>query len=198
MIERVHVEPDGHEYRLDGVKVLSVSEILKYAGLVDYSHIPAKNLERAAHRGTAIHLACEDLDRGRPDWWSDDPELAPRVKAWADFKQHYGFKFSSDCIEYKFFNETYGYAGTIDRFGLVGSRESVVEIKSSTKVYPWTAIQLMAYACGINKGFSWRVAVQLLPTGQYKLHVFDDTQGDTNAWTGAMYIAKWKQENGLC
>ena len=51
--------------------------------------------EYALNRGRLVHLACKILDSnegGGLHWDSLDPELRPRVEAWADFTRHMGLK----------------------------------------------------------------------------------------------------------
>ena len=65
MAQVLTFDPEKHEYRINGVLVPSVSQIL--APLYDFSKIPRDVLERKRQIGTAIHKAIEldllgDLD----------------------------------------------------------------------------------------------------------------------------------------
>lgn len=198
-ITKVFVEPDGHEYFLNGQRVPGVGEILRSSGIISYSGIPEYVIERAANRGIAVHQACDDLDHGRPDWWSDDPELGFRVNAWKQFKQDTGFEI--ELSEHVVYSSRWNYAGTIDRAGMIrrGSitLPVVLDIKATWKLNPWTAIQLAAYAEALI-GFKYarvqRMIVHLKPKGGYEV-VECNNDEDREIFLGAVRLSKWKAAN---
>ena len=53
----------GHVYEVDGVKLPSVSEIIRFLSREEYSDINQYTLDNAAERGTAIHKATEAIDK---------------------------------------------------------------------------------------------------------------------------------------
>jgi hypothetical protein len=54
-------EPETHEYRLNGVRVPSVTGVLKQAGYVNLSGVPLHVIEAARARGTRVHAALHYL-----------------------------------------------------------------------------------------------------------------------------------------
>ena len=119
-------DPIRHAYAVDGVPVLSVTQILKAAGLVDYDGIPEHVLRYAAERGTAVHTACEYYDQDDLDPDTLDPQLAPYVAAWMQFRKQHPFKImASERM----------YLGQFDglRFGMTLDR--LADMQGSTILY---------------------------------------------------------------
>ena len=104
---------ETHEYFYEGLKVPGVTKVLKNAGLIDFSMVPASILERAFKFGTAVHLATELDDRNNLDMATLDAPLLPYVNAWRKFKKDVGCKVLS--IEERVYSGKYRYCGTLDR-----------------------------------------------------------------------------------
>lgn len=135
-------EAKAHEYRLDGVKIPSVSEILKVTGRHGgYGFGPT-----SAQRGTAVHKWCEIYDRGNASerdfnlsWDNVDEELKPFVEAYIKFSEEWP---GGDWwwIEERVWSSDYLYAGTLDR----RSPDVLLDIKTGS-VADWHGLQLTAY-----------------------------------------------------
>ena len=52
-------EEKQHQYWLDGMQIPSVSEIMKPLSAAQYQEVDQEVLNKAAHRGTAVHTAIE-------------------------------------------------------------------------------------------------------------------------------------------
>ena len=66
---------EGHEYQVDGERVPSVSEVLRFISREVYGDVNQYTLDNAADRGTRIHKACELLDKyGKVEC---DEDIAP-------------------------------------------------------------------------------------------------------------------------
>lgn len=189
---RINHDDGGHHYAVDGVRILSVSEVLEISGVSNYSGIPEDNLRRAANRGIAIHMACDDIDKGRADWWSDDEEIRPRVNAYAEWVKDTGFEVLHS--EYSVWNEELQFAGTPDKIGAIKGEIVIVDIKATSKVYPWTALQLAAYE--ICYPCRRRLVVWLKPNGRYKEIEYQDCV-DYPTFLAALQLARWKVKHGL-
>lgn len=100
---------EAHEYRLDGVKIPSVTTILSFGS--DLSRIPAWT----SQRGTAFHLATEYDDEGDLDESSVDALVRPHLDAYRAWKRSYLCRFVH--TEHRVWGEIGGlaFAGTIDR-----------------------------------------------------------------------------------
>ena len=144
-------EEAEHAYYLDGVRLPSVTQILKAEGFIDARFYD----EHSRERGRIVHLACEYDDLGELDDDSLDPEIAPYVEAWRRFKQESGFVIAS--VEVPLVSTKHRYAGKPDVRGSFpkGSlRRAAVELHNdgTYKLYPFTDrndvnVWLAALAC---------------------------------------------------
>jgi len=163
--------PEGGKYRLNGAIVPSVSEILgQYgdsSGLIEWAARLARdgrdhNVERnqAAAFGTAVHEAFEAL------LYNEDPQRAAAESLGASEHIDEGdvpqlLENADGCIErLGAWIDTYrpevlatehpmvselGYGGTPDLVCVINGRLTVVDLKTSSNVYPRYAWQLAAY-----------------------------------------------------
>ena len=121
---------DRHEYQVDGEIVPSVSEILRFISREVYGDVTQFRLDHAADRGHNVHSACEQLDRfGSAEI---DAEIEPYINAYIQFRKDHKPVWSK--IEYAMHSERYGFAGTLDRYGVMEGRPVIIDIKSSYKV----------------------------------------------------------------
>lgn len=133
-----------HTYFYKGKEVAGVTTVLSDVGIADFSGVLTHNLEKAANRGTDIHLACDRFDRDGTIVKEDD--AYPYVQQWVDFCDL--FKPKWELIEEQVFCHKYLYAGTLDRLGRIGGRTVLVDIKTGakSKSHPiQTAAYVMAY-----------------------------------------------------
>jgi len=107
-----------HTYRLDGVVVPSVTQILRASGLIDFTGIPESILEAARVRGTIVHQAIALFNEGDLDleqFAVDFPEYLPYLAAWQDFcRQRH---FTALLTECRIASRRYQVAGTLDCLG---------------------------------------------------------------------------------
>ena len=137
----IEFHEEDHTYWYNGIRVPGVSEIIEGAGLTD-ANAKQHYTKFHADRGTAVHKACELLDKGVLDESSLDPEIVGYVEAYKKFIEEY--KPEWPHIELKVFNAISFYAGTLDRFGTIGYDLVVLDIKTGQKA-KWHAIQLALY-----------------------------------------------------
>lgn len=65
--KKVAFDPICHQYFYNGMQLTGVTTLMKKFGLTpDYSDIPLAILEKAAEKGTALHLLLEHYDEGKP------------------------------------------------------------------------------------------------------------------------------------
>jgi hypothetical protein len=189
MHEQIAFDEEKHEYLVAGKKYLSVTGIIKAAGLsVDFSKIPEEALEYARVRGKEVHLAThlDDAD----DLGECDPVIVPYVEGWRRFKQDFNVKILES--EMPVFSAKYRYCGTLDRIAEVNKTLAIIDIKTSATVeLKSVSCQLYAYRQAyceytdqlkqLNKIKMY--VVKLMPDGKYKMA----ETTDKNAWNVFLY-----------
>jgi len=178
-----------HEYRYDGVKIPSVSEILERAGLSDFSMVSGRVLQIAQERGSFVHLACELFNRGVLDLDTVDPELIGYVDGWMAFCRDFKPKFK--LIEQRLCNIELGYAGTPDCTALIKRKNTLIDIKTGGKTKAHEP-QHGAYSMldGIGH-ISEAWTVYLSKDGKYKIGIHDLFNGQ-RIFLAALEIHKYK------
>ena len=180
-------------YVVDGQRFVSVTEALGLVGLYDFSHVPAAILERARQRGQDGHEWLQLEDEGFVDGDEPPQDILGYVQAYLRFKAESGFV--PELIEHAVTNETYRYAGLLDRAGTLNGKRALVDIKLVAQVSPATSLQTKAYALCLDEHHD-RYALQLKPDGTYRLHSYPlpgrTEQVDRDDWYAALRMAYYK------
>ncbi len=179
-----------HTYSIDGIVVPSVTQVLTVAGLLD----PRWYTEESKARGKAVHAACHYIDEGDLDWSTVHPLVVPYVRAYEKFVKDTGFK--PKLIEKAVCNETYFFAGTLDRFGFLQDDDcgDLIDIKSGASE-PWHSIQMAGYGLCLPH-MPRRRALYLKKDGSYKLGAIYTNPQDAGVFLSALTIANWKRLHG--
>lgn len=185
--------PENHEYRLDGVVIPSVTQILKSAGLSSFDGVPQELLERNARFGTAVHKAVELTCQGNLDNSTVDPVLVPYLEAWELFAECYGFK--SEKQEVVGYHPTYRYGYTIDAIGtLPDGKKALVDIKTGTPK-PSDEIQVFGgYALAQKVD---RQIIVYLSAGDFKTNIVKKDLTAQQIFLSALSIHNFRKEKGL-
>jgi hypothetical protein len=186
---------DGHIYRVDGVIKPSVTQILKDCRIADFDAIPQEVGEYAMTRGSALHLACELLDKELLDESDVDPVLVPYLDAYREWKEDVGFEPS--LIEFMFYHPL-GYCGTMDRTGRVRNNDKlVVDLKTGEgEIKKHVGLQLVAYAMKLGAPLTFRrFAVRLNKHGKYKAVEFprENFHRDWAVFQSALNVYNFKR-----
>jgi len=188
-------------YRVDGLRVPSVTEVLKLAGVAEgFGMVPPEVLETARARGALVHEITELIDLGHLDPAEPVMEGAQGyVDAYLKFKEEAGFEV--EAIEKVVVNDLYRYAGTIDRLGqcekLRRKGRRVVDLKCVAQVSKATRLQVAGYA-EAAKIDVWS-SLQLFPNGRYK-HVEYSQDGelqDKHDFLACVRVAHFKLSHGM-
>lgn len=128
-------EEVGHVYKLNGNRVISLTQILNVAGLVNYDGIDPAVLQNKAKFGTKVHEYTLWSDQGELDM--DDlkpyPNYWNRVEGWRQFVEDFHFVPDLTWCEVPCAVKVNGitYAMTVDRFGTFGTPEEIAAGKGS-------------------------------------------------------------------
>lgn len=187
----LNVRRDGvhRYYTTDNRELVGVSAALKAAGLIDERYFTTQ----ATQRGTAVHLALQDLDDGR--LVAIEPHYEGYVLAYR--------RFLTEChVGPVVFNEqvlgdpVLGYAGTVDRVRYIGPHFSVVDIKTGVPL-PFHRVQLAAYAELVKKAAHHAVVrrwgLYLRDDGYYSFVAYTD-RTDWDVFKAALLISQfWRR-----
>lgn len=199
----VHFERDAHAYLdHDGTRILSITQAIKVAGLIDYSMVAPDVLDYAAWRGSMVHQAAAILDKG---WdlseYEIPEECLPYIEAYQKFVREMRFVPDPNWIETPLIVTLFGHrvATTPDAVGTIDGVPTVVERKATSAKHASWAIQtagqsLVLRSVGIQ--VRQRIAVQLLKTGKYSLDPHEDA-GDFDTFGDTFRLAKWKLKKNL-
>lgn len=185
-------DAENHIYRLDGVIVPSVSEVLRFASRELYGSTSVQALEIAADRGTRVHAATEALDRnGTADI---DPDIEPYVRAYAQFLKDNKVRWAKieehvAGYDYKGSPE---YAGTLDRLGFVNDVPTLMDVKTTRTITArhkrLYAAQMTAYCNAISPQFEPQLMIlQLKNNGGYEPMIVDR---EIDIWNGCLTLHK--------
>lgn len=143
---------EKHEYRLDGVVIPSVTQIISGIGINDYSTVKADARVRAQERGSIVHEIIELYEKGVLLESSVDNELRGYFESYLRAKDAGLLPERPFAIEKMSCSVKYRYAGTIDQiFGI----EWINDLKTG-KPCPEHELQLTAYWLMENEGFKSR------------------------------------------
>ena len=176
-----------HVYKLNGIEIPSVTQVMEPLSTAHYSGINAAVLDKAAARGTAVHNAIENyLLFGIDDipgefggyyeafkkWWTDASPILVGT-------------------EHRVYHKVARYAGTIDLVCEVGGKLMLVDIKTSSQIIEMlTRVQLEAYQKAVNSH-------QMPIEGKGILHLTRDGKYTLNAKYEASDTEAWKVFIGL-
>ncbi len=138
---------EGHSYVKDGIRLPSVTQIMKPMSLMSYDGIPLSTLSAAADRGSRAH---EQISNHiKYDILETDEDTAPYVDAFLTFEKLNAAHWLAS--EYRCCHQIMRYAGTIDLIGFInpddGHGVDVIDLKcTSTYHTAMLSAQLGAYA----------------------------------------------------
>lgn len=163
----------GHKYTLDGEELPSVSELCRFISREIYADVTQWRIDQAAERGTAVHKACDALDKyGSVDV---DDGILPCVQAYLKFRQEHAAEWEK--IEFSAYHPKNRYAGTIDRYGRLDGVLALLDIKTSYTIHvPLCSAQLNLYRRILSANgmpMDKLYILHLKKDSSYKLQEFD-------------------------
>ena len=187
---------ENHIYRVDGLVVPGVSEILSTGGLVDLWGIPPFSLEAAKKLGTAVHFTCQHYDTGRLREQTVDMGIRPYLDAYIKFKREHCVEVIEN--EKSYYSAKWGFCGTLDRVFAIKGKIILCDLKTTTTMHPARDVQSAGYKLlyqeTSGQKINQRWALQLLP-GQYKVWPAKNSF-DESVFISALQVYKWRKNNG--
>jgi hypothetical protein len=179
-----------HRYYLGDRELPHVTGILKDAGLVDDRWFT----EESRLRGQYVHLATHYLDDGDLVEDSIDPAYAPYLHAYGRFLELAQPEWT--FVEWRVVDPLLGYAGTLDRAGvlMLTGTKTLIDIKTGS-IPPWAGIQTAAYKRCLPEPHTWKRAVlNLKGDGSFALEDLTDRR-DEARFLAALDLWQWKAEH---
>jgi hypothetical protein len=188
----------GHIYTLEGQRLPCVSDLCRFLHREIYKDAPLWQMEAAADRGTKVHAATEALDR--TGWAEIEDDYLPYLQAYALFLKEHDVQW--ELIEHPDYHPAHRYAGTIDRYGMVDGFKTLLDIKTTYKVYkPLCGASLNLYRLMLEargKTVERLLILHLRKDGSYKLLRFDaDDSVPMALLTLHTAMKKKRRKNGL-
>ena len=145
---------DSHEYYVDGVKVPSVTELVrKYSelhGLDDYTTVPSGSPRKAAPKGTTIQ---QEIGRYEKDGAEGSSE---EFRNYLELKGKCGIKAESSGLPVLIFDGSGKpvCAGRLDLCGTVMGGSAIIGIRRTAKIYKGkVSLQLNLYRLGYKESY---------------------------------------------
>ena len=198
MPQQLTFDPERHIYRLDGVIIPSVTQIMKPLSDAEYTDIDPDILDKAAKRGTSVHEAVEMYETyGIED---SPPEYQPYFDAYLKWRRKYQPHVIS--TEGATFHKALLYAGTLDLVVEIGNELYLIDIKTTAVINDMlTSVQLEAYSRALSTHGIYvdkKAILHLKKDGEYEFRIYKTP--DIEAWDtfGALlkvraHIAKYKE-----
>ena len=192
---------ETHEYRIDGVVVPSVTQVLKASGLSNFDFVDPKLLERNSAFGDAVHAAIQFKCKGTLDEETVDEAIKPYVQSWDNFVED--FQFVPKQNEVQGFHPVYRYAYTIDLLGEINNGGkyagiAVGDIKTG-QPKPSDLIQLGGYKLAVERQrhiFILYLNPEIKPRG-YKTVFAINNKKEQGIFLSALSLFNFKKENKL-
>lgn len=146
MIEGLTFDEEGHIYRMRGLRIPSVTQVIDGA-LKDLSHIPRDVLERARHTGELVHAVTEYDAHGELDEDTVDDSIKGYLAAFRKFvaEKKPTFEWSERLV----YHSMHGYAGKPDHMVVIDGERGPLDKKSGV-VYKSDVVQVAAYFSAMN------------------------------------------------
>jgi hypothetical protein len=179
-------DASAHRYTHNGRPLLSVTQVITEAGLIDAAWFTDEARDRGSYVHEAIALGA-DLDLE-----TLDDRLRPYLEAHRTFVRDTGFV--AELVEHRVCDPVLGYAGTLDAFGAMGAIRAIVDYKTGPAP-AWGGLQLAAYLrCLPSRYGVRRYSVELRADASYRLQEWTD-RTDERVFLAALGVVQWKHAN---
>jgi hypothetical protein len=136
--DTLHFDAASHTYSVGGVIVPSVTTVIGAVCPWLYDH----SSDFARERGSVVHEVCQLHDEGDLDESTVHPICAGFFEGWKRFLAE--SKFQIVANERRIYSPTYGFAGTLDRVGILNGNLVLIDLKTGDPGWQ-VALQTAAY-----------------------------------------------------
>ena len=180
-----------HTYRLGGVRVPSVTQIL--APLCSFEGIPREVLEAKRDLGQRVHSATQFLDEDDLDEESVESDVRGYLAAYRKFLLDTGA--AVDLNEQRVADPILMVAGTLDRVFRLNGVRVLTDLKTSIVLPQAVGAQTAAYLrlLGDNT-VTHRAALRLRPDGTYRLDMLTGAD-DFAVFMACLTLHRWKERH---
>lgn len=178
---RIDFDEEQHLYSLGGIRLPSVTQIMRPMNLMIYDGVSQMAMSEAASRGTRAHEQISNwVTYGVKEV---DDDTIPFVDAFQSFEDMYKPVWAGS--EYRTYHKALRYAGTLDLIGYVepddGKGVDVIDLKT-TSVWHGVLLktQVAAYSEALrSQGIPVRkmYGLQLLKNGTFRFEELDGKDG---------------------
>lgn len=170
-------DAEAHTYTVDGEPFDSVTQILRDLTAREYRFVDAGVMAEAAWLGQAVHRVIELDILGQLDEDGLDDRLVPYLAKWRQFRAHSGFE--PILSEQQVFSRKYRFAGTLDLFGVLNGRLTLVDAKRCAKVPRTAGPQTAGYEIALRECRP-DLFKTVQPIQRFALHL---TPSETRGWS---------------
>ncbi len=171
---------ETHQYKLDGVAIPSVTQIMEPLSRAKYKAIDESILKAAAKRGSEVHEAIEFYTKY--GIMECPHEAEPYVNAYMKWAQQY--KPQTIQTEQATWHKQLMYAGTIDNLSVIDGRKTLIDYKTTAELNDMlTSVQLEAYSQALKSqgvDVEQKAILHLCKGGTYHFKVYP--LHDVEAW----------------
>lgn len=183
-----------HIYRLNGIIVPSVTQVMQPLSDETYRDVEAKVLRRAAGKGTAVHNAIENyLTFGIEDI---EPEHAGYFTAFLRWFDEY--KPQVIGKEYRLYHKFMAYAGTADLICIIGGRLYVIDYKTTQRIEEMLVkVQLKAYSqalASLGVEPQRAASLHLKKDGTFDFQTHDGGAESWQVFSSLLTVLRYKQK----
>jgi hypothetical protein len=192
---RLVFDEEAHEYSIDGRELISVTQALTEAGMVDTRHWT----EEARLRGQYVHQCIALEAEGAIEESSVDPIVRPYFEAFRRFQRE--TSVTLELVERRVCDPMTGYAGTLDAIGRWPTgRRTLFDWKSGF-LPPMAGPQTAAYLRCARYLFPGerlnRAGLHLRGDGTYRLIAFPNIVQDEADFLAALRVAQFRRRHAL-
>ena len=179
---------EKHVYEINGQKIPSVSEIMRFASREVYSGIDQWRLDNAADRGTRVHDATLAIDEnGGADV---DADIALYAEAYVGFLKKFHPRYIAS--ELALADTQAWFAGRLDRCAIVNQKRAIIDIKTSSRIETrLVQAQLTAYAWLWERNRTEKLdelyVLHLIGDGQFR---FRRIERDDDYWKALLILQR--------